>query len=108
MPMTQRQLNEATADYEAFLDGDEIVAVEEAHPGWKSTCDLCGLKLHDGYYQYAAKQLVIVPLAWAQGSAAPRHYRLLVCRQGVHCRKRRLEQLQTLYAPSETELVSAV
>lgn len=92
MPMTARQLAEATGDYEPFIDGDQIVAVEEAHAGAKTTCDICGLSLAG----YAAKQLVILPntvAGWLQGSAAPRHYRLLVCRRGVNCRKRRLEQL---------------
>ncbi len=118
MPMTARQLAAATADYDPFIDGDEIVAVETAQPSRKSTCDICGdpfeaeyvWKDIDGntccsYSMRAAKQLVILPntlAGWRQGSVAPRHYRLLVCRQGVSCRKRRLEQLAVERAPRES------
>lgn len=107
MPMTVRQLNEATADYDIFLDGDEIVGVEDAKPGINSTCDICGRRfleevrsesstgsVYINYLERKAKQLVVVPIEWLQGSAPVRHYRLLVCRQGVSCRKRRLGALE--------------
>lgn len=104
MPMTARQLGQVAEDYADFLPiTGEVVACEAAKPGDKSTCDICGepftTEYHwtdiDGvrvtsYGRRAAKQIVVHVAA---AGWMIRHYRLLVCRQGVTCRKVRKSQI---------------
>ena len=94
MPMTKRQLAQVQEDYFKFLPiAGDVVACEESHAGQKATCDICGIELSG----YAAKQIVVVP----KGQFGVRHYRILVCRQGTTCRKRRNHQIE--YPPIQPE-----
>ena len=87
MPMTARQLSMVGEDYHKFLPiAGKVVACEASYAGQKATCDICGFELGN----YSAKQIVVVPT----GQFGVRHYRLLVCRQGTSCRKRRNKQIE--------------
>lgn len=90
MPMTTRQLQQVALDYADFLPvPGKVVACEEARPGENSTCDICGKPFWQRkYYRSSAKQLVIVV-----ADQMIRHYRLLVCRQGVTCRLVRAQEI---------------
>lgn len=120
MPMTTRQLAQVGEDYADFLPiGGEVVACEQASPGAKSTCDICGEPFQSEYHwkdidgnacvsygMRAAKQIVVHVAAFG---LRIRHYRLLVCRQGVKCRSVRLEQMaaerKTVAVTSEPHVV---
>ena len=104
MPMTARQLKGGGEDYAEFLPiSGEVVACEEARPSRKSTCDICGEPFEreykwidtDGFERVdwamrSAKQIVVHVAAFG---LRIRHYRLLVCRQGVKCRQVRLAEM---------------
>ena len=90
MPMSARQLAQATLDYKPFLPaGARVTEVQRRHAGpyESERCDLCDSIFRWNEDTYEAEEIKLLTVSLFPGRLFKR-YRMYVCRNGVTCRGR--------------------
>lgn len=85
MPMTKRQLEQVEEDYAGFLPTGAMVIAVRQQPNRTALdqCDICDAQL------YSADKEIVVDVG---PRARVRRLRMLVCRNGIACRRRAEKQ----------------